>query len=129
MLKAMADGEIRHVIVYHPDRLRQPKDLEELLSIADDKRVLLHGEANRRDLSDLDDRFILRIEVAHACRSSDGTSRRLRDALKDHAREGQPHVGNRPYGYTRDGRAIVEEEAEIVRRPRGLPPPFGRRVT
>ncbi|MFD8223409.1 recombinase family protein [Streptomyces massasporeus] len=116
MLRAMGAGEIRHVIVYHPDRLmRQPKDLEELLSIADDKRILLHGEANRRDLSDPDDRFILRIEVAHACRSSDDTSRRLKDALKDHAREGRPHVGNRPYGYTSDGRAIVEEEAEIVR--------------
>ncbi|MDX2544444.1 recombinase family protein [Streptomyces sp. WI04-05B] len=116
MLKTMGDGEIRHVIVYHPDRLmRQPKDLEELLSIADDKRILLHGEANRRDLSDPDDRFILRIEVAHACRSSDDTSRRLIDALKDKAREGKPHVGNRPYGYTPDGRAIIEEEAEIVR--------------
>ncbi|MFI1294358.1 recombinase family protein [Streptomyces sp. NPDC020792] len=116
MLKAMREGDIRHVIVYHPDRLmRQPKDLEELLSIADDKRILLHGEANRRDLSDPDDRFILRIEVAHACRSSDDTSRRLKDALKDKAREGKPHVGNRPYGYTSDGRAIIEEEAEIVR--------------
>ncbi|WP_063741989.1 recombinase family protein [Streptomyces yerevanensis] len=73
------------------------------------------GEANRRDLSDPDDRFILRIDVAHACRSSDDTSRRLKEALKDKAREGNPHVGNRPYGYTRDGRAIVEEEAEIVR--------------
>ncbi|MGV9243392.1 recombinase family protein [Streptomyces sp. NPDC003710] len=41
MLKAMGEGEIRHVIVYHPDRLmRQPRDLEELLSIADDKRIL-----------------------------------------------------------------------------------------
>ncbi|MER6351338.1 recombinase family protein [Streptomyces sp. NPDC001634] len=116
MLKAMGEGEIRHVIMYHPDRLmRQPRDLEEALSIADEKRILLHGEANRRDLSDPDDRFILRIEVAHACRSSDDTSRRLKDALKDKAREGQPHVGNRPYGYTSDGRAIIEEEAEIVR--------------
>jgi DNA invertase Pin-like site-specific DNA recombinase len=116
MLKAMGEGEIRHVVVYHPDRLmRQPKDLEELLSIADDKRVLLHGEANRRDLSDPDDRFILRIEVAHACRSSDDSSRRLKDALKDKAREGKPHVGNRPYGYTGNGQAIIEEEAEIVR--------------
>ncbi|MFD7817969.1 recombinase family protein, partial [Streptomyces sp. NPDC059785] len=116
MLEAMGEGEIRHVIVYHPDRLmRQPKDLEELLSIADDKRVLLHGEANRRDLSDPDDRFILRIEVAHACRSSDDSSRRLKDALKDKAREGKPHVGNRPYGYTGNGQAIIEKEAEIVR--------------
>lgn len=116
MLEAMGAGKIRHVVVYHPDRLmRQPRDLEELLSIADDKRILLHGEANRRDLSDPDDRFILRIEVAHACRSSDDTSRRLKDALKDKAREGRPHVRNRPYGYTSDGRATIEEEAKIVR--------------
>ncbi|GGK13107.1 hypothetical protein GCM10011583_51350 [Streptomyces camponoticapitis] len=116
MLKTMSEGTIRHVIVYHPDRLmRQPKDLEELLSIADDKRVLLHGEANRRDLSDPDDRFILRIEVAHACRSSDDTSRRLKDAFKDMAKAGTPHIGNRPYGYTKSGHAVVEEEAEIVR--------------
>ncbi|MFJ8020439.1 recombinase family protein [Streptomyces sp. NPDC096311] len=65
-LRAMGDGEIRRVVIYHPDRLmRQPKDLEEPLSTADDKRVLPHGEAYRRDLSDPDDRFILRIEVAH----------------------------------------------------------------
>lgn len=31
------------------------------------------------------------------------------------AREGKPHVGNRPYGYTGNGQAIIEEEAEIVR--------------
>lgn len=69
ILKAMGDGEIRHVIVYHPDCLmRQPKDLEELLAVADDKRVLLHGEANRRDLSDPDDRFILRIKGAPTAR-------------------------------------------------------------
>ncbi|MCX4575534.1 recombinase family protein [Streptomyces sp. NBC_01571] len=29
MPKAMGEGEVRHVVVYHPDRLmRQPKDLE-----------------------------------------------------------------------------------------------------
>jgi hypothetical protein len=52
--------------------------------------------------------------VAHACRSSDDSSRRLKDALKDKTREGKPHVGNRPYGYTGNGQAIIEEEAEIV---------------
>ncbi|MER5404923.1 recombinase family protein [Streptomyces sp. NPDC002769] len=53
--------------------------------------------------------------MAHACRSSDDSSRRLKDALRDKAHEGKPHVGNRPYGYTGNGQAIVEEEAEIVR--------------
>lgn len=33
----MGEREFRHIIVYHPDRLlRQPRDLEELLTISDD---------------------------------------------------------------------------------------------
>ncbi|TDU06488.1 DNA invertase Pin-like site-specific DNA recombinase [Streptomyces sp. 846.5] len=108
--------DFRHIIAYHPDRLmRQPKDLEELLKTADDHQITLHGEANRRNLSDPDDRFILRIEVAHACRSSDDTSRRLKDALMDRVDTGKPHTGRRRYGYTADGLTIVEEEAETVR--------------
>jgi DNA invertase Pin-like site-specific DNA recombinase len=115
LLVRMGEGAYRHVIVYHPDRLmRQPKDLEELLTIADDQHVVLHGQANRKDLSDPDDRFILRIEVAHACRSSDDTSRRTRSALEDRARAGKPHGGRR-YGYAKDGCTVIEEEAEVVR--------------
>jgi hypothetical protein len=110
-------GRVRHVIVYHPDRLmRQPRDLEELLTLSEEHDITLHGQANRRDLSDPDDRFFLRIEVAHACRSSDDTSRRLRDALADRAREGRPHSsGQRPYGYAQDAVTVIEAEAVIVR--------------
>jgi hypothetical protein len=55
------------MIAYHPDRLmRQPRDLEELLQDSGVHAITLPGEATRRDLSDPDDRFILRIEVAHA---------------------------------------------------------------
>ncbi|MFJ8738007.1 recombinase family protein [Embleya sp. NPDC127516] len=116
MLEAMRKSEFRHVIAYHPDRLmRQPHDLEELLQIADDRFATLHGQANRRDLSDPDDRFFLRIEVAHACRSSDDTSRRLKDALEERADDRKPHSGKRRLGYTKDGMAIVESEAVIVR--------------
>lgn len=116
LLEVMREGAIRHVIVYHPDRLmRQPRDLEELLSIADEQQLMLHGQANRRDLSNADDRFFLRIEVAHACRSSDDTSRRLKDAMEDQAAAGHPHTGRRRYGYEQDGRTIIEKEAQIVR--------------
>lgn len=116
LLDGARDEEFRHVIAYHPDRLmRQPRDLEELLQVADDHRIMLHGEANRRDLSDPDDRFILRIEVAHACRSSDDTSRRLKDALLDRLDEGKPHGGRRRYGYEPGGLVIRETEASVVR--------------
>ena len=116
MLTAARNGTVKHIVAYHPDRLmRQPKDLEELLTIADDADIMLHGQANRRDLSDPDDRFFLRIEVAHACRSSDDTSRRLKDAMVDQAAEGRPHAGNRRYGYADGGLSLVPAEAEIVR--------------
>ncbi|WP_026310577.1 recombinase family protein [Parafrankia elaeagni] len=117
LLDVVRGRKVRHVIAYHPDRLmRQPKDLEELLSIADDQNITLHGQANRRDLSDPDDRFFLRIEVAHACRSSDDTSRRLKDKMLEDASEGKPHSGGkRVYGYDKTGWHVVPEEARIVR--------------
>ncbi len=116
LLEAIRAGRVRHVIVYHPDRLmRQPRDLEELLTLSEEHDITLHGQANRRDLSDPDDRFFLRIEVAHACRSSEDTSRRIRDALEDRAREGRVHHTSRRYGYARDGVTILEHEAQIVR--------------
>ncbi|MGV9576688.1 recombinase family protein [Streptomyces sp. NPDC003509] len=108
--------EFRHIIAYHPDRLmRQPRDLEELLQVSDEQEIVLHGEANRRNLSDPDDRFILRIEVAHACRSSDDTSRRLKSALAERAETGMPHSGKRRFGYEPDGMTVRGDEAEIVR--------------
>jgi Site-specific recombinases, DNA invertase Pin homologs len=95
--------------------MRQPHDLEQLLRVADEPDITLHGQANRRDLADPDDRFFLRIEVALTCRSSDDTSRRLRDATVDRARDGQPHGGKRRYGYDKSGTAIIAAEAAIVR--------------
>ncbi|SHL61159.1 recombinase family protein [Streptomyces yunnanensis] len=116
LLEAARAGGVRHILTYHPDRLmRQPRDLEELLQISDDYDITLHGEANHRDLSDPDDRFFLRIEVAHACRSSDDTSRRLKDALIDRAKDGRPHTGKRRYGYDKSGMQIDPHEAEVVR--------------
>jgi DNA invertase Pin-like site-specific DNA recombinase len=116
LLQAARDGVVRHIIAYHPDRLmRQPRDLEDLLTVADEASITLHGQANRRDLSDPDDRFFLRIEVAHACRSSDDTSRRLKDAMVDRARDGKPHVGKRRYGYGPDGMRPDPDEARVVR--------------
>ena len=116
LLDAARDREIRHIVVYHPDRLmRQPWDLEELLKIADDHGIILHGKSGNRDLSDPDDRHYLRGEVAHACRSSDDTSRRVKEAMIDRARDGKPHAGGRKYGYAANATDIVEQEAGIVR--------------
>jgi DNA invertase Pin-like site-specific DNA recombinase len=108
-------GEIRHIVMYHEDRgLRQPRDLEELLAISDEHGIMLYGRANARNLQDHGDRYNLRIEIAHACRSSDDTSRRLKDQKQERAESGLP-MGSRAYGYTKNGMRIIPKEAAIVR--------------
>lgn len=94
--------------------MRQPRDLEELLSISDEYGITLYGRLNERNLQDPDDRYALRIEIAHACRSSDDTSRRLKDQKQERAEAGY-YNGTRPYGYTKNGMKIIPAEAEIVR--------------
>jgi DNA invertase Pin-like site-specific DNA recombinase len=115
LIAACRRGEIKHIVCYHPDRLmRQPRDLEELLTISDEYGIILYGRVNARDLQNPDDRYALRIEIAHACRTSDDTSRRLIDKFQERAEDGYYH-GTRPYGYTKNGMKIVTAEAEIVR--------------
>ncbi len=78
LLQRLASGESDGAVVWHVDRLlRLPRDLERLLEFSD--RGLTLGCAHGQwDLADPNDRFILRVEVAHACRSSDDASRRIR---------------------------------------------------
>jgi site-specific DNA recombinase len=94
--------------------MRQPFDLEELLSISDEYGITLYGRVNARNLQDPDDRYALRIEIAHACRSSDDTSRRLKDQKKERAENGF-YNGTRPYGYTKNGMKQDPQEAPVVR--------------
>ena len=116
LLEAARRGEIKHIVCYHPDRLmRQPHDLEELLSISDQRGIMLYGRINRRDLQDPDDRYALRIEVAHACRSSDDASCRLKDVWVERAEQGLPKPGGtRRYGYDKTGMRVIVKEAAII---------------
>ncbi|MFJ3786950.1 recombinase family protein [Streptomyces sp. NPDC090093] len=101
MLQAIEDGEIDAVIVYHGDRLiRQPYDLEKLIGIAESKGVRVASPSGTRNLDSPDDRFILRIEAAQACRESDNTSRRVQRGLAARRKEGLTNVGGaRPFGF------------------------------
>src|SRR5919112_1151377 len=68
LLERAGRGESQGIAVWHVDRLfRQPRDLEKLIDLADHGFWVISSHGSR-DLSDPDDRFILRIEVAHAAR-------------------------------------------------------------
>lgn len=116
MLKAIDAGEIDAIIVYHGDRLmRQPRDLEDLLEIASQKRVRVGSPSGTRDLDNPDHQFILRIEVAQACKASDDTSRRVRRGWAARAQKGLPiGGGKRSFGFEPDGTTRRESECEIL---------------
>ncbi|WP_370934664.1 recombinase family protein [Amycolatopsis sp. cg13] len=99
LLERVRSGESDGCVVWHTDRLfRQPRDLETLIELGDNgyKVFSAHGE---RDLSDPDDRFILRIEVAHAARSSDDTSRRIKRRFRTFREQGRTTGGPRRFGF------------------------------
>jgi DNA invertase Pin-like site-specific DNA recombinase len=105
LLERARSGVTQGIAVWHVDRLfRQPRDLERLIDLADHgfRVISSHGS---RDLSDPDDRFILRIEVAHAARSSDDTSRRIRRRQQRYREEGRPVGGAPGFGVPRRQRA------------------------
>lgn len=101
MLRCVDNREIDGLLVYHGDRLiRQPYDLEKLIGISDSQGMRIASPSGTRDLDSPDDRFILRIEAAQACRESDNTSRRVRRALTARRERGLTQGGGRrPFGY------------------------------
>lgn len=131
LLADLKAGVINAVVVYHGDRLmRQPRDLEDLIDLADGRNIPLAAPTGTRDLSNDDDLFILRIEVAHACRSSADTSRRMKSHHDRRARKGKRATGGhggRTFGYETDGvthrapdRCVVatgreESEPDVIR--------------
>jgi DNA invertase Pin-like site-specific DNA recombinase len=119
MLADVQAGRINAIIVYHGDRLvRQPWDLEMLLRLADEKGVRLASPTGERNLDSPDDRFILRIEAAQACRESDNTSRRLRWHYDKAATRGVVRLGGRggrAYGFEPDGLTVRSADARWIR--------------
>lgn len=108
------------IMVYHGDRLiRQPYDLELLLNIADTRRIPLASVSGVRDLSSPDDRFILRIEAAQACRASDDTSRRVKRGRLATAQRGRMRPGGkRTFGWgalTGEMRKVIDPKTGDVR--------------
>ncbi|HEX5115151.1 MAG TPA: recombinase family protein [Pseudonocardiaceae bacterium] len=99
LLERVKAGESDGIVVWHTDRLfRQPRDLESLIDLGD-RGFLVASAHGTRDLADPDDRFILRIEVAHAARSSDDTSRRIKRRFETLRSNGELTGGPRAFGF------------------------------
>jgi site-specific DNA recombinase len=119
MLKAIEAGQLGCLIIYHGDRLiRHPWDLEILFKIADAKGIRLASPTGTRNLDNAEDRTMLRVEAAFACRESDNISRRKKAGFERMALEGRSPapggIGGRAFGYEKDGRTPIPAEAAAL---------------
>lgn len=116
MLEGVRTGELGRIVVYHVDRLyRQPRELEELIDLADAGQVdVLSVVSGELDLRSPDGRFLARILVGVAAKESDDKSRRIRRQKRQRREDGAPSGGRRAFGWL-DFMTPHREEAAVVR--------------
>lgn len=129
LLDRISAGLCDVLVIWHLDRLfRQPRDLERLIDAADNGLRVISCIGSEYNLNNADSRFIMRVLVAQACKSSDDTSRRVAHWAAAAAQKGRVPGGSRHYGYgvtvavdedtnrpIIDKSRINEDEAVIVR--------------
>jgi len=101
MLSDVASGHINALVVWDIDRLtRTPRELEDVIDLADKHGLALANVGGEVDLSTSDGRMMARIKGTLARREVEQMSKRLKRKFKEKAENGQPH-GYSPYGYRR----------------------------
>lgn len=113
MLKDLSAGLIDGIVAYDLDRLaRQPRDLERLIEIFDERPKLEFATVtNDVNLGTPDGRTMARIMVAFANKSSHDASRRIKRKHLELAQQGKDSGGPAPYGWRKDDRTKVDPEA------------------
>jgi DNA invertase Pin-like site-specific DNA recombinase len=119
VLDKLASGERDGLLAYDLDRTaRDPRDLEDLIDVVESKnpRIPVESVTGSLRLANDADVSMARIMVAIANKSSRDTARRVARKHEQLAAEGKPGGGGfRGYGFTAEGHAVVEDEAEILR--------------
>ncbi|MGD1237275.1 recombinase family protein [Mycobacterium seoulense] len=116
MLADLSAGRINAVIAWHTDRLhRSPLELERYVGVSEERRVPTHTvQAGPLDLSTPSGRMVARQLGAVARYESEHRSERVKAAKAQKAALGAYHGGSRPFGYEKDGKTVVVEEAAEI---------------
>lgn len=126
MIKKVYDGEINNIVIYKLDRLtRSIRDLEEILTLLEDKNCRLVSVSEEIDTSTAFGKFFIRLVILLAQLEVEQTRERTIMGLVGTVKQGIP-IGKIPLGYKRDEknpdpklkkRAIIDEEgAKTIRR-------------
>ncbi|HZF89025.1 recombinase family protein [Streptomyces sp.] len=113
MLKDLRAGLIDGIVAYDLDRLaRQPRDLERLIEIYDERpRLEFATVTNDVNIGSSDGRTMARVMVAFANKSSHDSSRRIKRKHLELAQQGKDSGGPAPYGWRKDDRTKTDPEA------------------
>jgi site-specific DNA recombinase len=108
-------GEVNRIVVYHADRLyRRPRELEDLVELADQGRVqIVSVYSGELDLGTSDGRMVARMLIAVASKESEDKARRVKRAKAEAREKGRPMGGPRPFGW-RDAETPEPKEAKLI---------------
>ena len=117
MLQDINDGVIDAVVCWHVDRLtRSPRELEDVIDLADRQGVELATVTGEIDLATPTGRMIARMLGAAARHEAEHKAERQKRQRRQNAEEGKVAGGGmRPFGYADDRVTILDDEAEVIR--------------
>ncbi|MCM3922250.1 recombinase family protein [Frankia sp. AiPs1] len=114
LLEDLRNREIDGAVVYDLDRLtRDLRDLEDAIEVVEVYGCPIVGPGV--DLTTEHGRNAARAQAVAANKASADTSRRVKRAHKQYAREGKPVGTVRPFGWNADQRTLCEPEADAIR--------------
>jgi site-specific DNA recombinase len=115
MLKDIKAGLIDGIVAWDADRLyRLPRELEDLIDLADDRQITLATVGGEFDLSTPTGRGNARMKGVFARMEMEQKSARQKRAYTQQVEAGAWQATYRPFGYTMDGQPL-EPEAQAVR--------------
>lgn len=117
MIGAVRDKQIDGVLAWKMDRLsRRMRDFVRLDEQCEDAGGFIASVVEGIDTRQSTGRFVAELLTAQARMESANTSTRVTRAHEAMAKQGRPSLGGtRTFGYTRDRKAIIPEEAELIR--------------
>lgn len=116
MLSDLQSRQLDGLVVWDCDRLaRQPRDLERLLDLFDQRPLGFATCQGEIDLGTTDGRFVARLMVNVANKSSADTGRRIKRKHLELAQNGVAVGGWRPFGWQADKKTLDPSESELIR--------------
>lgn len=117
MLQDIRDKQIDAVVVWDVDRLtRKPRELEDIIDLADTHEIALASVGGEIDLSNMNGRFMARMKGNLARLEADQISRRAKAKQAELAASGAAHGGGtRPYGFEPDRVTHRSSEVAVLR--------------